>query len=162
MEANQVVSVKIQNITDDLLQEMARRVRLPQTAPTRSSVNANVWEGFFRFATPVTSTFLQVKQRSFQLQRMERHINTEEVVIALDGPVIVPMAPPGELHQVRDQMIACYLPQGEGLILAPGAWHLAPFPLQETSSVLVIFNMDTPANDMEFQDLTPPARMIWE
>jgi ureidoglycolate hydrolase len=161
MESN-TVPVVIKDVAAAQLAGLAGRIVLPSKAPDRSSVNANVWENYFSFNNAVTATFLQVKKRPFLLQRMERHVDTQEIVIALSEPVVVPVAPAGELAKNQADMVAICLPQGEGLILPPGTWHLAPFPLQATSNVLVVFKMGTPQNDMELWDLKPLVRMIWD
>ncbi len=153
--------VNIQSISDEAIARLAGRIRLPRTAPDRSTINANTWDKLFVFGEPTSAMFLQVKKRSFWLSRMERHIATQEVVIALNGPVVVPMAPAGQLAESQGKMIAFYLPQGEGLIIHSGVWHLAPFPLEETAGVLVLFKTDTPQKDMEFQELKPPVQMVW-
>ena len=42
---------------------------------------------------------------------------------------------------------------GEGVVFNDGIWHWAPFPQEESSSVIVGFEKDTADNDLVIRDL---------
>ena len=142
------------NIDDPQLNGLAKRICLPNGTPDRDNANLNLWNRVFTLPTKSEATYIRVKKRPYVLTRMERHVKTVEVVIALNKGVIVPLAPTGDLKEVENQIKAFYLPAGQGLIINEGVWHLAPFPLEETAEVLVLFADGTGANDLEFQETT--------
>lgn len=147
-------AISLFNIDDPQLNGLAKRICLPNGTPDRDNANLNLWNRVFTLPTKSEATYIRVKKRPYVLTRMERHVKTVEVVIALNKGVIVPLAPTGDLKEVENQIKAFYLPAGQGLIINEGVWHLAPFPLEETAEVLVLFADGTGANDLEFQETT--------
>ena len=150
-------AISLFNIDDPQLNGLAKRICLPNGTPDRDNANLNLWNRVFTLPTKSEATYIRVKKRPYVLTRMERHVKTVEVVIALNKGVIVPLAPTGDLKEVENQIKAFYLPAGQGLIINEGVWHLAPFPLEETAEVLVLYADGTGANDLEFQEtITQP------
>ena len=51
---------------------------------------------------------------------------------------------------------------GQAVLLHPGSWHWAPFPLTETATFLLILRAETSYHDIDIRDipahrLEPPA-----
>jgi ureidoglycolate hydrolase len=159
MDQFDVTPLELQNLSGMGKEGLYERIKLPISPPQRTNENLNAWDGIFSLNGQFSGTILQVKRRSLILHRMERHLQTPELLITLGKGVIVPMAPPGELRQSQSQAAAYYLPAGEGLLLEPGVWHLAPFPLEEAAQVLVIFKTNTAKDDLEFQMLNPQLQV---
>ncbi len=147
--------VNVRSINNESLKSMAKHICLPGKSPDRSTINCNVWSNIFGFDFPVEANFLEVKKRSLLLKQMEKHAHTPELVISLNGPTIVPLAPAGDLGCSQENMLAVVLDQGEGLLLEPGTWHLAPFPVNDTAEVLVIYKKGTSQDDMVLEGLKP-------
>jgi len=98
---------------------------------------------------------LNCASRAMSLSRMEMHPKTPEMLSAVDGDVVICVAPPqeprgGKLEGLR----AILLRQGQAIVLAAGAWHWIPFPLGAASvRVLVVFRSSTGDDDLQFCDL---------
>lgn len=106
---------------------------------------------------PVEWGMLFFRKRPLTMEQMERHIGTPEMVVALDGPIIVPIAPVTQIdgREVPDmsQLTAIYIDQGQGMILDDGQFHWAPFPINETASVLIGFKPKTWADNIIMEPL---------
>lgn len=98
---------------------------------------------------------LNLKARPLAVSELERHVATPELLVAVEGDVVIPVAPanhPGvnpDVHAVE----VFRLNQGEAVILNTGVWHGLPFPLDESATLLVIFKEDTPSRDFELCNL---------
>ena len=57
------------------------------------------------------------------VHRMERHRHTSEAVCCLAGPVILPVAAPGDERPRTSDVRALLITPGECVILNPGVWH---------------------------------------
>ena len=93
------------------------------------------------------------------LDRLERHLRTPEILAALDGDVIVCVAPP-EVDPARCEpadIRALPLRQGQALWLDRGTWHWLPFPTRSARvTLLLLFREGTGDRDLEFRDLAQP------
>jgi ureidoglycolate hydrolase len=138
---------------------LGERICRPETAPDCDNVNLNLWNQVFALPGASEATYIRVKKRPYVLKRMERHQKSVEVVIALNKGVIIPLAPVGELKEVEKAITAFFLPAGQGIKINKGVWHIAPFPLEETAEVLVLFAQGTGMDDLEFQETTTQPRI---
>ena len=96
-------------------------------------------------------------QRELATDQLEQHALTQELLFAIDGDFIMPVAPVvqrnGESWPDLDHMVAIRVPMGQGVVFNNGIWHWAPFPLKATSSVIVGFEKDTADKDLVIRDL---------
>jgi len=96
-------------------------------------------------------------QRALETDQMEQHAQTQELLFAIDGDFIMPVAPivqkNGEPWPDLDHMVAIRVPMGQGVVFNNGIWHWAPFPLKATSSVIVGFEKDTADKDLVIREL---------
>jgi hypothetical protein len=93
--------------------------------------------------------------RPMQVSRMERHLHTPEILVAIDGDSVICLAPPQEpvAGKLKD-MRAVRVKTGQVFILDTGAWHWIPFPLApQPARFLVIFKEKTGQNDLQFHAL---------
>lgn len=94
------------------------------------------------FSTVIT------EKREMIVTEAERHTSTVEVLLPLDGDVIIFAAPPTENSFIREQAEAFIVPQGTLVALKAGVWHKAPFPVfKDRVSTLVILPERVYAND---------------
>jgi hypothetical protein len=86
--------------------------------------------------------------------KMERHLKTAEMLVALDGDAIVCMAPPQEpVGGSLTGVVAVKMRLGEALVMETGTWHWIPFPTgKKTVRYLVVFRNQTGADDLHFFD----------
>lgn len=98
---------------------------------------------------------LRAVGRSPEFHEMERHVATPEMLVALEGDVLVPVAPANHPAEAADaRAIEVFrLRQGEAVILDPGVWHWLPYPLSPEAAVLVVFKEGTPDHDFTLCDL---------
>jgi hypothetical protein len=87
--------------------------------------------------------------------RMERHLKTPEILVAIDGDSVICVAPAqdpvaGSLKGMRVITVR----KGQVFILETGAWHWIPYPLgNQPSRFLVVFRQRTGQEDLEIRDL---------
>ena len=115
------------------------------------------WDGLAEMEArgKLTVALLEVVKRPPEFSKLERHVKTEEVFFAIDGPVIVLVGTPtpGRDLPKPDTVKAFRLEPGKGVHLKVGAWHWILFPLQPRARLLVLFRKGTPDEDLEIKDL---------
>ena len=95
---------------------------------------------------------LKAAFRPGSLSRMERHLDTGEILTVLQGDCVLCAAPPGELKP--EKIRAFLLKEGQAVVLQPGAWHWIPFPLKKVGArILVVFQDRTGEEDLEIREL---------
>lgn len=128
-----------------------------RAAPKMRQEIFTFWDALaeMRIAGKTTVALLEVVARGPEFSKLERHVRTEEVFFALDGPVVVLVGAPSPRAALPDPATvkAFRLPAGKGVFLREGCWHWIPFPLQARSRLLVIFRAGTPDEDLDIQDL---------
>jgi hypothetical protein len=102
---------------------------------------------------------LVCRKRPLVLGTLERHLATPEILVALDGDVIVcaaaPLVDPARCQPA--DIRAFMLRQGQALWMDKGTWHWLPFPTQTAQvSLLLIFREGTGDRDIEFRELAQP------
>jgi hypothetical protein len=102
---------------------------------------------------------LNCAARAMKVGRMEMHKKTPEMLSAVDGDVVICVAPPqdgasGRLSGLR----AVVVRRGQAIVLAAGAWHWIPFPLGKVGvRLMVVFRSRTGEDDLHFCDLADSA-----
>jgi hypothetical protein len=96
-------------------------------------------------------------QRALETDQLEQHAQTQEMLFAIDGDFIMPVAPiiqkNGEPWPDLDSVVAIRVPMGQGVVFNKGIWHWAPFPLKARASVIVGFEQDTADKDLVIRNL---------
>jgi ureidoglycolate hydrolase len=101
------------------------------------------------------------QRRAFEVERLEQHRLSGELLYAVDEDFLMPVAPnlPGADKPDLEKAFALHIRRGTGVIFAPGAWHWVPYPLKGASFALVGFALDTAKTDMHFHDLVPALKI---
>ena len=102
-------------------------------------------------AHTVSVNLLTAIHRDMVCSLFESHQKTEEVILPLTGGIIVAGIPEGEPH--KDRVEALLIPLGMGISWKPGAWHYAPYPLDEEVTCAVIFRHGTGQDDAVMHEL---------
>jgi ureidoglycolate hydrolase len=88
---------------------------------------------------------------------MEHHLGTPEMLIPLDVPLLVPIAPAdasADSVPNPEQIEGFVVKPGQALVMDRSGWHWLPFPTEgESGSCLIIFARDTPRHDLLIRDL---------
>lgn len=82
---------------------------------------------------------------------LERHGNTSETLIPVNGDIVVVCALSKEDDEFKvdqDTVVALRVHRGEALTLNPGVWHYAPMVRDVSVDTFVIFRKDTLRNDL--------------
>lgn len=99
-------------------------------------------------------------KRDNVVTQLEQHVNTQELLLAIKGDFITPVATSimvdGKLQPDLNKANAIRVSQGQGILFNEGIWHWTPFPTGETVTVLVVFKNNTPQQDFTCVDLTEP------
>ncbi len=102
---------------------------------------------------------LVCRNRPLVLRTLERHLDTPEILCAMDGDVIVCAAAPGvDPARCTSAGVRAFLVRrGQALWMDTGTWHWLPFPLgAEPVTMLLVFREGTGDRDIEFRDLEQP------
>ena len=100
---------------------------------------------------PTSINLMRVLPHDFILKDFEAHDHTTENLIAMDGDLIVGMAPAGALE--ADNVKAFYIPCGLGISLKPSVWHAVPFAVGKEVMSVCIFRNNTSHDDIYFDSL---------
>ena len=99
------------------------------------------------------------RKRPLLLRTLERHVDSPEILAAMDGDVVVCAAAPGvDPSRCTSAGIRAFLVRrGQSLWMDKGTWHWLPFPVREEQvTMLLIFREGTGDCDIEFRDLEEP------
>lgn len=112
---------------------------------------------------PVSVGVLRLKKRDPEFHELERHVVTPEMLVAVEGDVVFPVAPAACPASALDASAVevFRLRQGEAVIMAPGVWHGLPFPLEEDATLLVVFKEGTPDHDFDLHDLKVARDLVF-
>ena len=108
----------------------------------------------------ITFNVLEINYRKFELDQLERHIDTKEVIIPLGGnEILVPVAPKGELDESSIRIFK--IGKHEGLVLNAGVYHFLPFAVKESANCIIAFKNDTEICDLAFFPLSRRYNILY-
>ena len=99
---------------------------------------------------------LIARRRELTLTRIERHVHTPEAFIATARRSLMVVGAPGEVDP--EHLRAFEISAGQAMLLRPGAWHWAPYPLSKAAIFLLILRAETSEHDIEMHDV--PAHRL--
>jgi ureidoglycolate hydrolase len=111
---------------------------------------------------PTVSTGMVYAHRREPVVRvMERHLDTPEVMVALEGDFIICVGQASDKNENIEGVKAFYVKQGEAFALGKRVWHWAPYPVDsEGCKILIAFASGTEDNDLELKDLEEPMKVV--
>jgi len=102
---------------------------------------------------PVSFGLLHGHRRPLETNKLERHLDTPEVLVALRNDAVIICGKPSIGDSV-DELKAFRVKQGNALCLYSRTWHWTPFPLEgEECTFLVMFAGGTEDCDLEIKKL---------
>ena len=152
----------------DLSEQALQGIGLVLTPRRRQAVSADAEFDYaqtnesLELEAPLSSGSLECSPRPMRLSRMERHLKTRELLVALDGDATICIAPPqeaagGALHGLT----AVTMRAGDAIILERGAWHWIPYPSGgRPVRFLVVFRAATGQDDLHYCDLAEKRALI--
>ncbi|WP_407569433.1 ureidoglycolate lyase [Deinococcus altitudinis] len=145
----------------------------PQSTPSLERGDITFWNAtadLSGLAGSGVTGHLIAHRRDLTLTQIERHLHTPEAFIATAGRSLMVVGRPGDLvagdftsgNLGPDALCVFEMSAGQAVLLHPGSWHWAPFPLTETASFLLVLRAETSEHDIDIQDipahrLEPPA-----
>lgn len=122
--------------------------RLGDEAPTAQGDQFRFWSDLAHYHVPgETEIGLCTVYRtpSAEVDWMERHDRTPEILIPVDAPMVLPvMAGDGS-----EDVEAFEIVVGEAVVIGTGVWHSACLPKEgDTATYWVIFRRGTPSEDV--------------
>lgn len=139
-------------LTDEFFKGMGRLIQKPLGRATICNQKMQFWDSVGVFSTNdlISIGYLEVKKTDFTFNEMERHIQTEELLIPVSGTSMVAMAEPNEPDINLPKKVKTFiLDSSMAILIGKGVWHWVPFPLGDSAAFLVIFRQGTPADDLE-------------
>lgn len=98
--------------------------------------------------------------RDHVITQMERHVNTSEILIAVEGDSVICFAAPSGTDGPIGDVTAFAVKKGDAIAMFEGTWHWAAFPCQTSSSkFIVIFANGTETADLETKE-TPESILV--
>ncbi|MCJ7842974.1 ureidoglycolate lyase [Lederbergia sp. NSJ-179] len=136
---------KIDFLTHENFEPYGKIVEVPESAPTKIGEGWECWNyvQMMDVDTEVGMGLVNTKQRPFEIESMERHDSREELLIALKGDIIQPIALSEDIENPNEKpdpdKVKCFLlKQGQGIILKKGIWHSPAYPATEDTFYLFI------------------------
>ena len=164
-----VKDLKIEHVSAGNFMNLGQIVTIPVEGSRKATLESPFFKfygglGFMEFSGPMELGVCTFKNRDSVVEELEQHARTQELLFAIDGDFIMPVAPierrnGGEWPDLS-RITAIRVRQGEGVIFHRGIWHWAPFPLQPISSVIVGFAKDTAENDLVTRKLAETFRLL--
>lgn len=163
--------MSIQYVSKENFSNLGVVIQIPKEGEMKPLLESSFFKhygslGFIEGKEDVEFGITTFKKRDLIAEKLEQHAQTQELLYAIDGDFIMPVAPvinkEGEEFPDEEKIIIIRVPQGVGIIFKKGYWHWAPFPVKQTSSVLVGFKKGTAEKDIIIRELKENILMIEE
>ena len=140
----------------DLLNEQSFKpfgliLSTPNRTPDVTGEIHEYWDKLSLLPGETSINYLTAKSRALCLKELERHTQTPEILVLLEGSCFLPVASAGELASEKIRVFR--MKPGDAVQLDAGTWHWIPFPQQGTSRFMVIYKNGTAQNDLEIVPL---------
>ncbi len=146
--------VKIKKLTREAFAPYGEIIEIPNENPKMPTEEFNYWP---KLGTMQVNGELQVGvstffKRPLRFSKMERHMDTQEIMIPLNGTIVIPFRVCNDFNPQStpstDKIDVFAVDTLHGVILKRGIWHWTPMPLEDKTSIVVIFNTGTERNDL--------------
>jgi ureidoglycolate hydrolase len=107
----------------------------------------------------ISTGVLICRNRARIVSKLERHVLTPEILVAVSGDSLICVAKPssGDGGEPIEGIQVFRIRQGDAFVMAAGTWHWIPFPAdREQAKYLVIFASGTEDEDLEVRELDAP------
>ena len=154
-EGENYMDIKVKKLNKEDFDKFGAFVEAPNAEPTFQSGQFAYWKQLLEIRMgEVEIGMLKVRKYDMQLDRMERHAETAEMLIPVDGSVIIPVAPPSDTTPDPAKAEAFVVNQGQAVILGKNCWHWLPCPMDKLEVTLfVIFKNNTSETDLTVEEL---------
>ncbi len=141
------MKIKQMKATTDNFSVFGKLVTLPTAEPTAEGPTFRFWSDIADYTIEGETEIglcTVYKQADDEVQVVERHLRTPELLIPVDAPFILPVAGP-------DGTVSAYrVDPGEAVVIDEAVWHGPCIPVgKQTCTYFVIFRKGTPFEDVE-------------
>ncbi|MDP4192776.1 MAG: ureidoglycolate lyase [Bacteroidota bacterium] len=145
------MKIKSEHINESNFNKYGKVVLFPKGEPTSKAIDYKFWSDISNFSIQGETEIgicRVYKQPETKISTMERHLNTQEILIPIDAPFKLPLMLPEE--EGGNNIKSFEVGLGEVVIIDKAVWHGACIPVgKEESSYFVIFRRNTPKEDIE-------------
>ncbi len=150
------MKLRVQELTAESFSEFGQVcVAPPKIKPEHSCDEFDWWPDMMVFDSikgQYGAGFALAKKSPFQQTCSERHMETPEFLLAVDGDMVVIVGPPDypdEPARLPDfsRFAAFKVKAGEAILMKPGVWHYAAMPMKDEMYMYCIFAKGTSEKD---------------
>ena len=137
-----------------------RHVATPRRHPDITNELLDYWSavGSMEFVGSVDVGIMRVRERAPTFVEMERHHRTSELLVALDGDLLVPLTT-GEETPDLEQLEVVVIAQGTGVLIYNSVWHAIPYSPTAPTTCMVVFRSGTAEEDLEVAPVPAVVRV---
>jgi ureidoglycolate hydrolase len=150
------MKIKVEDISAENFKKFGKAVSAPKGNPTSQAADYKFWSDIANYNIDGETEIgicTVYKQNKNEINGMERHLRTPEILIPIDAPFILPLLIEGE-NEEKIKAFQCNL--GEAVVINKAVWHGACLPVgKDESSYFVIFKKGTPNKDVEKKEIKP-------
>lgn len=141
--------VEVQPLTKEAFKPYGYLLERQTENPELVSEQYTMWihEGRLEFEGEAWVGVSNLLKRPFRFSSMERHLKSMELMLPLNGSMLLAMAPhesldPEEVPPV-DKVQVFEVKVGQAVIFNTGPWHWTPFPTEDVVTILVVLREGT-------------------
>jgi ureidoglycolate lyase len=143
-------------VSDSAFARFGKVVLSPRGRPTSEAKEYKFWSDIahYEIRGETEIGLCQVfRQPVNEIEGMERHLLTPEILIPVDAPFVLPLLLEGSSS--REAGVFRVEP-GQAVVIHPGIWHGACLPAGAKASwYFVVFRRGTPTTDVEKKQVDP-------
>lgn len=151
--------MEVMELTPDSFKEYGYVISQSDAQPNTNNEEFTYWGKVSQseMSKLVSTGVLVCHERQNVVEKLERHVNTPEILAALEGDSVICVGKrhdgtgsPSEIKGIK----AFRIKQGDAICMYSGTWHWIPFPENcKNSKFMVAFASGTEDNDLEIVDL---------
>ncbi|PLV59042.1 ureidoglycolate lyase [Thermotoga sp. KOL6] len=149
----------------DIFAPFGSLIQMPSEKATVSTEFFDYWHNVCDLSSlemkePVVG-FLRVVKREFVLNKMEKHVLSDEIFIPLTGYGVFSLCPAeNDPSKEPDKITHFFIGSESAFLLRKGTWHWAPYPLTDEMRFLIIVDKATVERDIHIVEFETPVRIL--
>ena len=157
-----MIRLKIREAAEKDLKGLGQLIKIPADSEKKPTSESPIHKFYGRLGVvPCNGTYefgiCSFRKREMVTRQLEQHLTTPELLFALNGDFVTPVAPvikrDGKTYPDFDKMFAIIIRENSGIILEKEVFHFALWPLKDNSSALVGFQKGVIEGDIIITEL---------
>lgn len=136
-------TIQVELLSSESFSEFGTVIAVPNSEPTKQGDGWRCWNyiSMMSVDTDIGLGIVETSTRPYEIELMERHDQREEMLLAVEGDIIQPVATYETLvdgnEKPKIDRVRCFLiKKGQGIILRKGIWHSPAFPVKGDTNYL--------------------------